>query len=149
MKYLISLLIGGLFIILQGSYSTVSAQKLEVPERGFTSTSQAETWEEGLLSGNGTIGANIFSRPEKETIIFTHERLFLPKGDPYMPPEATGKGLFEIRRLIDKGLYAQATELAADLSGQSGFMYPDPFVPAFDMHIETEKEGQIEDYMRS
>ncbi|MBS3772459.1 MAG: glycoside hydrolase N-terminal domain-containing protein, partial [Bacteroidales bacterium] len=146
MKYLLISILS--LLALQLGHN-VLAQKLEIPERGFISTSQGETWEEGLLCGNGTIGANIFSQPEKETIIFTHERLFLPKGEPYMPPEATGKRLFEIRSLIEKGLYRQATELAADLSGQSGFMYHDPFVPAFDMKIETEKEGQIEDYMRS
>ena len=147
MKYLFIFILS--LFSLQKGYNEVFAQKLKVPERGFISTSQGETWEEGLLCGNGTIGANIFSRPLDETIIFTHERLFLPKRDPYMPPPATGKRLFEIRRHIDNGLYRQATELAADLSGQSGFMYHDPFVPAFDMKIETEKEGQIEDYMRS
>ncbi len=36
-------------------------QKLSVPERGFISSEPAETWEQGLLSGNGTIGASVFS----------------------------------------------------------------------------------------
>ena len=30
---------------------------LAVPERGFVSSEPGETWEQGLLSGNGTIGA--------------------------------------------------------------------------------------------
>lgn len=122
--------------------------QLKAPARGFISSQPAETWQQGLLSGNGTIGANVLSRPLDETIIFTHERLFLPKGPPLMPP-LTAPRLFEIRRLIDKGLYTQATELAFNLSEQKGFMYPDPFVPAFDLSIRMDTEKDISDYMRS
>lgn len=123
-------------------------RKLPVPERGFISSQPAETWQQGLISGNGTIGANVLSRPLNETIIFTHERLFLPKGPPVMPPLLAPR-LFEIRRLIDRGLYRQATELAFDLSEQEGFMYPDPFVPAFDLSIIMDTEDSVSDYMRS
>lgn len=123
-------------------------KKLKVPERGFISSEQATTWEEGLISGNGTIGVNILSRPLNETIIFSHERLFLPKGVPTMPPDNANR-LFEIRNLIDRGLYKQATQLAFDLSGQESFMYPDPFVPAFDMNLQMKAEGEVKDYMRS
>ncbi len=122
--------------------------QLKAPARGFISSQPAETWQQGLLSGNGTIGANVLSRPLDETIIFTHERLFLPKGPPLMPP-LTAPRLFEIRRLIDRGLYSQATELAFNLSEQKGFMYPDPFVPAFDLSIRMDTEKDISDYMRS
>jgi hypothetical protein len=123
-------------------------KKLAVPERGFISSEQATTWEEGLISGNGTIGINILSRPLDETVIFSHERLFLPKGPPTMPPDNANR-LFEIRNLIDRGLYRQATELAFDLSGQESFMYPDPFVPAFDMNLQMGAVGEVEKYMRS
>lgn len=122
--------------------------QLKAPARGFISSQPAETWQQGLISGNDTIGANVLSRPLDETIIFTHERLFLPKGPPLMPP-LTAPRLFEIRRLIDKGLYSQATELAFNLSEQKGFMYPDPFVPAFDLSIRMDTEKDISDYMRS
>jgi len=121
---------------------------LPVPQRGFISTTPARTWEEGLLSGNGTLGANMFSRPLDETIVFTHERMFLPTGAPVVPPD-TASRLFEVRRLIDRGLYKQATRLAFDLSGQGGFMYPDPFVPAFDMRITMSARGEVRDYARS
>jgi hypothetical protein len=122
--------------------------ELPVPERGFISSRPADTWEEGLLSGNGTIGANALSRPLNERVIFTHERLFLPQGPPTMPPDTSAR-LFEIRRLIDRGLFKQATQLAFDLSGQASFMYPDPFVPAFDLTIQMDAEGEISDYGRS
>lgn len=38
---------------------------LRAPERGFVSSQPAETWEQGLISGNGT------TRPEGETLIVT------------------------------------------------------------------------------
>jgi len=131
------------------SIDSFSAEKkLQVPGRGFISSTPATTWEEGLISGNGTIGANVLSRPLDETVIFTHHRLFLPQGDPIMPPDS-GPRLFEIRRLIDQGLYRQADELVCKFSTQEGFLYPDPFVPAFDLRIQTEGGKEITDYMRS
>jgi len=138
------LIVSGIFLI----DTSIHAQKLKVPERGYISSEPAETWENGLISGNGTLGANVMSRPINETIIFTHERLFLPMGNPVMPPDNSVR-LFEIRKLIDRGLYKQATELAFDLSGQKGFMYPDNFVPAFDLKITMDSVSGIKDYMRS
>lgn len=103
---------------------TILFAQITMPDRGFVSTTPAATWEEGLISGNGTMGANVLSRPLDETVIFTHERMFLPMGPPTMPPDQSAR-LFEIRQLIDKGLYRPATQLQFDLSGQQGFMYPD------------------------
>lgn len=128
--------------------TTAQSKKLPTPERGFISAEPAQTWKEGLIGGNGTIGVNILSRPLEETIIFTHERLFLPQGPPVVPPD-NAHLLFEIRRLIDRGLYKQATELAFDLSGQESFLYPDPFVPAFDVNLHMQAVGKVQNYMRS
>lgn len=128
--------------------SQVTAQSLPAPARGFVSSRPAKTWEEGLISGNGTIGINAFSRPLDERVIFSHERLFLPMGPPLMPRDQSMR-LFEIRRLIDRGLYKQACQLQFDLSGQAGFMYPDYFVPAFDLTIRTEAKGEVREYARS
>lgn len=127
---------------------TAEDRRLKAPLRGFISSQAAETWEQGLISGNGTIGANVLSKPLNETIIFTHERLFLPKGPPLMPP-LTAPRLFEIRRLIDQGLYQQATQLTFDLSEQESFMYPDPFVPAFDLSLKMNTSTDISNYLRS
>ena len=137
-----------LAIVLAVTNSSIRAQPLQAPERGFISSQPAETWEQGLICGNGIIGANVYSRPLDETIIFTHEGLFLPMGAPVIPPDNSAR-LFEIRKLIDRGLYQQATNLAFILSGQSDFMYPDPFVPAFDLGIQMDGGEEIHDYMRS
>lgn len=137
-----------IFLLSRNAIFATAAESLAVPERGFVSSQSARTWEEGLICGNGTIGANALSRPLDERVIFSHERLFLPMGAPVMPRDQAER-LFEIRRLIDKGLYKQACELQFNLSGQDGFMYPDFFVPAFDLTIRTQAEGKVRDYARS
>jgi hypothetical protein len=128
--------------------STISAQSLPAPERGFISSQPGESWEQGLISGNGTIGASMLSRPMDDLIVFSHERIFLPERRPLMPPDA-GPRLFEIRQLIDRGLYQQATQLVFDISDQEGFRYPDPFVPAFDLGVRMHGDMEVRDYARS
>lgn len=124
------------------------ALPLPVPARGFVSTQPAKNWEEGLICGNGTIGANALSRPLNERVIFTHERLFMPMGAPHVPPDQSAR-LPEIRKLIEDGKYKEAEKLQFQLSGQKGFMYPDFFVPAFDLTIDSTSRGEFRDYARS
>ena len=81
-----------LILVMLFSYSSYSNDREpNIPERGFISSKPARTWEEGLISGNGTMGVNVLSRPIDETIIFSHERLFLPKGPPHMPPDNSAR----------------------------------------------------------
>jgi hypothetical protein len=138
------------FVILALTLMNLHAEPLHlpVPERGFVSIRPAKNWEEGLITGNGTIGINALSRPLDERIIFTHERLFMPMGKPVVPPDQSAS-LPEIRRLIDEGKYKEAAHLQFKLSGQKSFMYPDFFVPAFDLTIHGESEGEVRDYARS
>ena len=124
------------------------AAGLPVPERGFISSEPGKTWEEGLLSGNGTIGASVLGKPLEEIVVFSHKHMFAPERPPLLPP-ATATRLFEIRRLIDKGLYAQASRLAVDMVEQKTFLYPDPLMPAFDLRIKMSADGPVADYMRS
>ncbi|MEG1290374.1 MAG: glycoside hydrolase N-terminal domain-containing protein [Anaerovoracaceae bacterium] len=133
-----------LFSLIAGT----AMSQINSPERGFISSKPGTTWEEGLISGNGTIGVNAFGNPLEETIIFTHERMFLPQGAPTVTKDQSAH-LFEIRRLIDQGLYKEAAELQFKLSGQNDFMYPDPFVPVCDMNITMTSCDKVKDYVRS
>jgi len=125
-----------------------ASKKLSVPERGFISSEPGQTWEQGLLSGNGTVGASVLGRPLDEIVVFSHKHMFVPERDPLLPP-ATATRLFEIRRLIDRGLYAQAGQLAVDASAQKEFLYPDPLMPAFDLRIQMTASGAVSEYLRS
>jgi len=121
---------------------------LPVPARGFVSIRPAGNWEEGLITGNGTLGLNALSRPLDERIIFTHERLFMPMGEPFVPRDQASH-LPEIRKLIEQGKYKEAEILQFTLSGQKSFMYPDFYVPAFDLAIDGKAHGEVRDYARS
>lgn len=127
---------------------TSSAQSLPYPERGFVSSAPAANWEGGLICGNGTLGINALSDPQNERIIFNHEELFMPMGEPVVPPDQS-KDLPKIRQLIDEGKYVEAAALQFNNSGQKGFMYPDFYVPAFDLTIQSPAQGKVRDYARS
>ncbi len=126
----------------------MSRHSLPVPERGFVSTSPAEIWEEGLICGNGTIGINALSRALDERIIFIHEQLFMPMGAPVVPLDQSAN-LSEIRELIAAGKYKEACALQFEGSGQESFLYPDFFVPAFDLTLGNDAVGRVRDYARS
>ena len=128
--------------------ATAKPLPLPVPERGFVSIKPAKNWEEGLITANGTLAVNALSRPLDERIIFNHERLFMPMGAPVVPPDQSAH-LPEIRKLIEDGQYKKAAQLQFKLSGQQSFMYPDFFVPAFDLTIQSKSQGEVSDYARS
>lgn len=145
----VMMMLGTVFPAAQSNQSGApGSSELRAPERGFVSSRPGESWEHGLLSGNGTIGASVLGQPLDETIVLSHERMFLPERPPTLPPN-TGPRLFEIRGLIEKGLYREAEELAFRISGQEGFLYPDPFVPAFDVRIRTDADMHVTGYGRS
>ena len=52
-------------LLILGTTQAALARKLHynLPERGFTSWMPARSWEEALLSGNGTIGTMVMGRP--------------------------------------------------------------------------------------
>ncbi len=128
--------------------SITTAAPLPFPERGFVSIRPAKNWEEGLITANGTLAINALSRPLNERIIFNHERLFMPMGKPHMPPDQSAR-LPEIRKLIEEGKYKEAEKLQFKLSGQKSFMYPDYYVPAFDLTLDSDSQGEVRDYARS
>lgn len=152
LKSLVPVIVVGAFLVMNACSPVDSSrtlpERLPVPERGFISSKPAENWEEGLITGNGTLGLNAYSRPNAERIIFTHEELFMPMGEPLVPVDQSAD-LPTIRQLIADGKYKEAEKLQFENSGQEGFMYPDFYVPAFDLTIRREPQGAVEDYARS
>lgn len=69
---------------------------LPVPARGYISGRPASRWEESHISGNGAMGALVMGLPLDESIVLTHEKLFLPWEKP-IPPVNTAARLLEIR----------------------------------------------------
>ena len=141
-------------LLLSLIYSAVFAADLKAPQRGFVSTRPAENWQEALISGNGTIGAMVMSHPLKETIIFNHERLFMPWYK-IRPLVNLKPYINQIRMLIENGQYSEAAQLAVLVSNKHGYdvgrdwIWPDPFVPAFDLSVKMDSEGKVKQYRRS
>ncbi|MFT3738528.1 MAG: glycoside hydrolase N-terminal domain-containing protein [Breznakibacter sp.] len=131
--------------------ASVSAQlrAFDAPVQGFVSWTPAPTWEEGLLSGNGEIGAVVFGRPHDETIIVNHAQLFLPARVP-MKPIGQGKRLDEIRQLLAEGKYEEAARIPVDQSMAEGYgeqHWIDPLVPFCDIRVQMEP-GNVDNYRR-
>jgi len=121
------------------------------PERGFVSTKPARNWEEALISGNGKVGALVMSRPLDETIIFSHERLFMP-AYPSKPLVDMAPHVDTIREMIDEEEYRDAARFVWNLASKQGYpelRWTDPLIPAFDLKITMPPAGKTRDYARS
>jgi alpha-L-fucosidase 2 len=120
------------------------------PKRGFTSWLPARSWEESLLSGNGTIGTMVIGRPHDETVIMNHALLYLPASYPIEPIDQASR-LDEIRQLILAGKYEKATKIPVEQSmkeGYGGKRWTDPYMPAFDIKLNM-KPSNVTKYVRS
>jgi len=139
------------FVIWVVVFSAGCGMEITQPERGFVSTRPARNWEEALISGNGTIGALVMSRPLDETIIFSHERLFMP-AYPSQPLVDMAPHLDTVREMIDEGEYREAAQFVFGLGrkqGYRGLRWTDPLIPAFDLKITMSPAGKTRDYARS
>lgn len=121
--------------------------------KGFQSRLPAARWEEGLLCGNGTIGAMVMGWPKEETIYFTHEKLYAPFA-PKREPVHTAGHLEAIRRMMLDGRYEEAAEFVVNLSYQEGYgprieQWTDGFTVACDMKLRFPQKEEPEDYKKS
>lgn len=128
-----------------------SSQVLPLPERGFLSTQPANRWDDALISGNGVMGAMVYGQPSQETVVLSRAGLFMPLNAPILSPEM-GSHSKEIRQLVGDGKYKEAADLAVALGkagGVNGLNWTDPFIPAFDLILETAEHGSASRYARS
>jgi hypothetical protein len=151
---IIALHLSILFSIISNLLSATAAGNISTmtnPQRGFTSSRPADRWEQALISGNGVMGAMVLCRPLEETIILNRAGLFMPLHKP-LPPVDTASHLAEIRKMISDGNYQKASDYVVELSHREGYgekRWTDPLVPAFDLLVTTNNEGQPEKYLRS
>lgn len=120
--------------------------------KGYESNTRAVRWEEGMLCGNGTIGALAMGAPLEERIIFTHERLFAPLHKPHLPVH-TAETLGAIRALLAAGKYQEAADFVVEQGYREGFkseMYwTDPFMAACTLAVDLEAAGEPLDYFKA
>src|SRR5512133_3104170 len=116
-------------------YSSVS--------NGFNSSRPASSWEEALVTGNGTMGAMVMGYPYSDTIIINHALLYLPLNRP-IKPISQGAHLDSIRAVMLRGDYGKASQYVVDLSKDEGYgakRWTDPFIPAFQIVISMKRDS--------
>ena len=146
------LVIFGLAFLLQAcSLINQSSEYFEAPERGFTSISWADNpldFKNGLLTGNGTMGAIVLGRPYDENIYVSHAGIYLPrkKGDKLF--EMTSK-MEHIQKLCLQGKLKEAGMLVNTMRVEQNYMdWRDPYIGACMLNIQHEESG-IQKYQRS
>jgi hypothetical protein len=121
------------------------------PDRGFFTHTLAVDWPDGLLIGNGTLGAIVMGRPRKECVVVCHEELFLPLFERRPVLEMAGM-VPDIRNLIRAGRGQEANRLVVEAARRAGypedFLMTDPFHPGFDLLVDTGPDQEVTDYRR-
>ena len=106
----------------------------------------AARWQDGLPTGNGTVGALAYGSIRNETVLLNHEMLWLRSDPPRMPDVSAH--LPQLRALLLAGQYAEATSFLNDRLIEAGFepKRPDPYQPAFDLKVDTTTRGAFSRY---
>lgn len=110
---------------------------------GFFSERPATTWEEYLVSGNGTMGLMVAGSPYDEKLVLNHTELFLPIHEPLVPP-SQGNHIARMRKMMGEGDYQGAADLLVSTSHADGFgakRQSDLFVPAFVLNLKGRDNG--------
>ena len=118
--------------------------------RGFFSRQPADSWEMGLVSGNGTLGALVLGQPRDETIILGRAGLFMPVDQPRDPVD-TASHLAEIRGMFARGEYQRAADFVVELGAKEGYphwVWTDPLIAGFDLKVTMAGSGEVRDYAR-
>lgn len=107
-------------------------------------TAPARFWEEGLMLGNGRLGAVVFGGSSHERILLNEETLSAGKpGDTQDP--SVRIAVEEVRKLIREKRYAEADRLAEEtLYGE----YTEPYLPLGTLSLFTELPGEVTAYHR-
>jgi alpha-L-fucosidase 2 len=118
----------------------------------FTSNQPADSWDTGLLIGNGIMGASVYGQPVNETVVLNYAGLFSPLHAPLDPIDMAPR-LTEIRSLIDAGRYSEASDILSDLKVEAGWgddpRWTDPIGPVCDLRVQMEAASEsVENYRR-
>ncbi|PKA58154.1 Alpha-L-fucosidase 2 [Apostasia shenzhenica] len=85
-------------------------------------TEPAKYWTDAAPIGNGRLGAMVWGGVPNETLQLNHDTLWTGVPGDYTNPEAP-RVLSKVRKLVDDGHYAVATEVAFGLSGNPSDVY--------------------------
>jgi alpha-L-fucosidase 2 len=123
----------------------------ESPTHGVWSRIPGKRWEDSFVTGNGRMGAMLFSGPESETFVANHCRLFLPLGTREIVPDLAA-ALPELRSIIRNQHYGAAMKFLVGRASEQGFpglTWTDKFHPGVTLRINQPPVGAVRDYART
>lgn len=88
----------------------------------ITFSGPAKHWTDAIPIGNGRLGAMVWGGVASETLQLNEDTLWTGTPGNYTNPKAP-EALTEVRKLVDDGKYAEATEAAVKLSGDPSDVY--------------------------
>jgi hypothetical protein len=146
MKVLLRIIISTLIFITISCSGDLRNDIYSVPSSGFRSIRPASSWEEALVTGNGTMGAMVMGYPYSDTIIINHALLYLPLNKP-LKPVSQGTHLDSIRAMMLRGDYGKASQFVVGLSQDEGYgakRWTDPYIPTFQMVLSMQRDTLTE-----
>ena len=113
----------------------------------YPSTWWHDLWREGLVSGNGRIGANVYGGVKDETVMFTHHRLW-HNGQTKELPDVSAAFRSQ-RMLMDQERFQEASWEVVNALKEKDYQarLQSPF-PAADLKIQIKPVCGFTDYVR-
>lgn len=115
----------------------------------FTTASAAPTWEDGLITGSGSVGAVVFGPPDRLTVCVAHERFFVPANRRPPAPDLSD-ALPGLRTALLSGDRDAAADLFAHALADAGFddlIWTDPLGMCAALTIQS--DGGVVDPRRT
>lgn len=106
-----------------------------------------DMWREGLVSGNGIIGANVYGGTRLETIMITHGELWHDGFEDLLPD--VHETLEETRRLMDEKKFKEASWNLTNALKEKGYQTKlSSFLPMADLEIQITPRKAFSHYRR-
>ena len=140
-------------IFLQSCYtnSNQSSDYFKIPERGFISEIWADDpvdFRNGILTGNGTIGAIVLGRPYDENIYISHAGIYLPRKKGGKVFEMASR-MDDIQKMCLQEDYKAAGEMVNSMRKDQEYTdWRDPFIGACMLNVK-QTESALKKYQRS
>lgn len=123
---------------------------MSAQRHGFFSEQPGQSWEDGLIAGNGVHGALVLGHPHSERVIVNRAGLFLPFWEP-VPTVPTREYLPELRALLSSRQYRRAAERVIEVDNEherAGDRWTDPLIPACELRLSALEADVVTDYRR-
>ena len=113
----------------------------------YPSTWWRDLWREGLVSGNGLVGANVYGGVKDETVMLTHHCLWHHGSAKPLPD--VSEAFRRQREMMDREAFREASWEVVNALREAGYeaQLESPF-PAADLNVQLSPVAPFEDYLR-